>query len=295
MTSWSLPGGLEATAPLTGPFPLPGFVAAWWAAFGAGDPMVERSDDSAVALIVDGGIACFPGDAEVTDYHSPLGPHPEAVIATAVSRLDAGTRLVLDSLPGEAAEVVMAGLEDAGLAVSTHRHTTAMVLDLPEDPDLYLARLDAKQRHEVRRKRRRFVEFAGEPRLVRDASCLGDFVAMHRSAAGDKGGFMTQAMEGFFGSLLDGAGAMLDVLVGDEGRPIAAAFGFEDEQAYYLYNSAFDPEHGGISPGVVLVHTLIERAIVSGLTRFDFLKGDETYKGRLGARPRPLFVVEAAV
>jgi hypothetical protein len=27
---------------------------------------------------------------------------------------------------------------------------------------------------------------------------------------------------------------------------------------------------------------------------FDFLKGDETYKFRLGAQPRPLFVVETA-
>ncbi|WKZ82083.1 MAG: GNAT family N-acetyltransferase [Acidimicrobiia bacterium] len=295
MTSWSLPDELEATAPLTGPFPLSGFVAAWWGAFGVGDPVMERSEEAAFALVVDRGTARLPGDADLTDYHSPLGQHPESVIAATVSMLDPGTRLVLDSLPREALEAVTAGLEVAGLTVSSREHAVAMVLDLPADPDLYLARLDAKQRHEVRRKRRRFVDAAGEPRLVRDASLIDRFVSMHRAAEGDKGGFMTPSMEGFFGSLLNEAGAVLDVLVDGEGRPVAAAFGFEDDRAYYLYNSAFDPEHGGISPGVVLVHALVERTIASGRTRFDFLKGSESYKGRLGAEPRPLFVVEAAV
>ena len=36
---------------------------------------------------------------------------------------------------------------------------------------------------------------------------------------------------------------------------------------------------------------LIERSIDDGKKVFDFLKGDETYKFRLGAQPRPLFEV----
>ena len=34
-------------------------------------------------------------------------------------------------------------------------------------------------------------------------------------------------------------------------------------------------------------------AIKSGLRIFDFLKGDEDYKARLGAKPRPLHRLEA--
>ena len=45
------------------------------------------------------------------------------------------------------------------------------------------------------------------------------------------------------------------------------------------------------SPGVVLVSMLIERAIEAEKRVFDFLKGDETYKFRLGAAPRPLYEV----
>ena len=38
---------------------------------------------------------------------------------------------------------------------------------------------------------------------------------------------------------------------------------------------------------------MIETAIEEGLPRFDFLKGDEVYKFRLGAEERPLFRLEA--
>jgi CelD/BcsL family acetyltransferase involved in cellulose biosynthesis len=40
------------------------------------------------------------------------------------------------------------------------------------------------------------------------------------------------------------------------------------------------------------VDLLVQQAIAAGLARFDFLKGDEAYKFRLGGRPRALFVVE---
>ena len=81
---------------------------------------------------------------------------------------------------------------------------------------------------------------------------------MHRGAPGDKGEFMTAEMEAFFGSLVDDAGAVIDVLVDGAGHSIGAAFGFEDDDTYYLYNSAFGPECAALSPGIVLVTSLID-------------------------------------
>jgi len=69
-------------------------------------------------------------------------------------------------------------------------------------------------------------------------------------------------------------------------------FGFQDARAYYLYNSAYDTAAATSSPGVILVDLLVHRSITEGLARLDMLKGDEAYKFRLGARPRPLFAVE---
>jgi CelD/BcsL family acetyltransferase involved in cellulose biosynthesis len=39
---------------------------------------------------------------------------------------------------------------------------------------------------------------------------------------------------------------------------------------------------------------MIEAAITGGRSRFDFLKGDEPYKFRLGGVARPLFEVEVS-
>ncbi|MBP1633052.1 MAG: family N-acetyltransferase, partial [Acidobacteria bacterium] len=78
------------------------------------------------------------------------------------------------------------------------------------------------------------------------------------------------------------------------GEAVAAAFGFRDGRPYYLYNSAYDPAGSASSPGVILVDLLVRRCLDEGLARLDLLKGDEAYKFRLGARPRPLFAVEGA-
>jgi CelD/BcsL family acetyltransferase involved in cellulose biosynthesis len=103
---------------------------------------------------------------------------------------------------------------------------------------------------------------------------------------------MTNEMEAFFAALHRDAGGVIDFLVAG-GRHVAAAFGFEDEDTYYLYNSGFDTAHAGASPGIVLVELLMRQAVSSGRDRFDFLKGEETYKFRLGASARPLYRVAA--
>ena len=77
------------------------------------------------------------------------------------------------------------------------------------------------------------------------------------------------------------------------GRAAAAVFSFEDSTGFYLYNSAYEPEVGHYSPGNVMLSHLIERVIERGRGVFDFLKGGEPYKFRLGATPRPLYAVSA--
>ncbi|MBT8212936.1 MAG: GNAT family N-acetyltransferase [Acidimicrobiia bacterium] len=287
---------LEPAAPFVGPFAGRQFLSAWWGCVPSGGELqvVETSD---AALVVTRGpdAVRFAGASHLTDYHAPLGAGAVDLIRQYALAEDPGTRFEFDSLPREAADVVTKGLEAAGLVVTEAEHEVAAVLPLPGDPDEYLAGLGKKQRHEVRRKRRRFVEVLGTARFAGGtADDFDSFVGMHRAADGEKGEFMTDAYAEFFRSLLDDAGARLDVLRGDGDVPVAAAIGFEDEDCYYLYNSAYDPGMADASPGIVLVTGLIDRAIDAGKTRFDFLKGDEVYKFRLGAVARPLYLVEAA-
>ena len=72
------------------------------------------------------------------------------------------------------------------------------------------------------------------------------------------------------------------------GRPVASTFAFEIDDAFYLYNSAYEPDAGRLSPGLVLVSQLVESSIEKGLSKFDFLRGPERYKYQLGAQAVPL-------
>jgi len=295
MIGWEALEGLAPLAPHTGPFPHAGFLGAWWRHHGTGTLLPIRSGSGAVVLVEAGATVELAGAPGLTDYHSPLGSDLEGVVAEICGALPAGTRLMLDSLPHEASEPLMKQFAAGGVALTMRPHDATMVLGLPGDAEEYLATLDGKQRHEIRRKRRRFEEQAGAPALRRDPVGIAEFAAMHRTSSGAKGGFMTTEMEQFFGSLVDEAGGVVDVLCDGAGAPVAAAFGFEDADSYYLYNSAFHQERSGLSPGIVLVTALIDAAIAAGKRRFDFLKGSEDYKARLGAVPRQLFALEGAL
>lgn len=284
---------LPPVADLTGPFPRRPFLETWWRHRGSGKPLIAESPTALLPARLGPGGLEFMGEPDLTDYHSPLGNEGEFLTADLLCSVPGGTPFCFDSLPEEAARVVAAGVRQTGRAASCRRHGLAAVLDLPPSYDEYLAGLDGKQRHELRRKQRRFAGTRGGGRLVNAGRAgLSAFAAMHRAAPGSKGGFMTAEMEAFFADLLDLDGARLELLVPGDGEAVAAAFGFADERAYYLYNSAYDPAAAASSPGVILVDLLVQRSIAEGLARLDFLKGDEGYKFRLGARPRPLFAVE---
>jgi CelD/BcsL family acetyltransferase involved in cellulose biosynthesis len=290
----AFPVGIPSTSQHTGPFPHRPFLAAVERA--AGTPpeaiLVEADAHGAIAL-VDDGIVRMAGPPDLTDYHSPLGDDPD-VVAHALSRLR-GRAFRFDSLPADARDLVVAGVRAVGVEPDVSEHESTAVLELPGSLDDWLASIGKKERHEVRRKRRRFVTEFGDIEVVRRGIDAAEhFYTMHRTSQGDKGGFMTDRMRAFFSDLLVTADAVIHDLVCD-GIVRASAFGFETPSGYYYYNSAYDPDAAMASPGVVLFSSMIEDQIRRGAKVFDFLKGDERYKYRHGATPRSLFVVEGQV
>jgi CelD/BcsL family acetyltransferase involved in cellulose biosynthesis len=285
---------LTPTADGVGPFVRSGFLRAWWESFGTGDIELAIDDTGLAPLWRDSsgdGVLRFAGEADLTDYHSPLGIDGARLLVEYVLNQRSGTRYDFDSLPAGAAESISAFFTYSGLDVPFEQHAVALRLDLSDSFDDYLMTIGKKQRHEIRRKARRFTELLGDPSLVagNPFDDLDAFFQMHRAAGGEKGGFMTQERENLFRDLFTVDGARLDVLRDGQGTAVAAAFGFQDADAYYLYNSAYDPSRSEASPGIVMLSKLIEQSIGSELRWFDFLKGDETYKYRLGAVERPLF------
>ena len=288
---------LPPIAPRVGPFVGSAWLETWWARRGSGEMLLRVADDSLVALTMHNGIVKFAGEADLTDYHSPLGSSDVTALASLIADLDPGTELRLNSMPDEAAEAVAGSLAAAGLEPTVEEHAVTAVLHLPTSFDEYLMSLSKKDRHELRRKRRKFESEVGPYRVARrsgeDAVAL--FAHLHRLSSGDKGAFMTEEMEDFFLALHTSADGVIDVLEDGSGRAASAIFSFEDEDGFYLYNSAYEPEMRNLSPGNVMLSHLIEQAIDDGKQVFDFLKGDETYKFRLGATARSLFRVNATV
>ncbi len=293
-TDWSTPAfDLAPVAPNTGPFARRGFLEAIWGSAPNGELRLAESRSALVPLVLDETGLGWVGHRDLVDYRSPLGDGGADLIAD-VMATSPGLRYRFDSLPAEAADVVGRGLQRAGCDVPRKQHAVTARLRLPGDYEEYLQQIGKKQRHEIRRKRRRFQDVHGSPALITARGSGGgfrQFVELHRSSAGAKGGFMTSAMEVLFASLADQPGWQVDLLCGEDGRPVAATFSYADADGFYLYNSGYD-RSSAASPGIVLLSMLIEREIGASRTTFDFLKGDEPYKFRLGAAPRPLFAFE---
>jgi D-inositol-3-phosphate glycosyltransferase len=129
----------------------------------------------------------------------------------------------------------------------------AAVLALPDTFDGYLEAIGKKQRHEVRRKRRRYEETVGELHYEShhaDGYAFDEFVRLHRRSTGSKGRFMTPEHEEFFRCLITTPGWRLDILrIPGSERAAACLFVFVDETGMYLYNSAYDPDLAEASPG----------------------------------------------
>lgn len=291
--------GLSAPpmASFVGPFVGAPFMEAWHRHRGRGVPHLVADSAGLFPLYERDGVFEFVGDDDVTDYHSPLGDPAPETLGEWLTGLAPGTRYLFDSLPGEVVDVVAKALEHAGSAAEPVQHEITAVIGLPTSYGEYLDGLSKKDRHELRRKRRRFEAVAGSPTIQRvtGPGAVDTYVALHRMAGGAKAAFMDAANTQFFAALHHDVGAVIDIVTGTDSTPRAIAFGFEDDDVYYLYNSAFDPDSRDLSPGLVLMELLIRQAIAAGRHRVDLLKGDEPYKFQLGATVRPLFAFQGVV
>ena len=286
--------GMQPIAQAVGPFPLAPFVEV--VTRFTGDPVEILGDDAgALPVSIKDGTVRIAGHEDLTDYHSPLGHSVDPVVRDLAMLASDGHALELDSLPEDVARLLASGLSESGIILDVAEHIVTAVLPLPGTFDEYLAGLSKKQRHEVRRKRRRYIDHVGE--ITHEAHhtsgwAFEEFLRLHRLSDGEKGGFMTEPRQAFFSELIELDGWRVDLLrVPGSDRAAATVFSYSNSDGMYLYNSAYDPDLAEGSPGIAMVEALISQTITEGLPRFDFLKGDEIYKFRLGAEPRSLMRV----
>jgi CelD/BcsL family acetyltransferase involved in cellulose biosynthesis len=190
-----------------------------------------------------------------------------------------------------------------GLEVSEVVAEVCPVIALPASWEEYLASLDRKERHETRRKLRRIareaeVEWYSIPGGEELENAIGDFIALHRASAVEKDAFMDRRMQGFFRSLaraLACQGWLRLEFLEVNGERVAALLNFDYRDRIMVYNSGFDPQrYPHLSPGIVILANSIRGAIDLGRSNFDFLRGDEAYKHRLGGKDREIYQLTIA-
>jgi CelD/BcsL family acetyltransferase involved in cellulose biosynthesis len=290
-------------------FVLPWWLAVWWQAFGAGaEPYLcaVRQGETVIGiapLLVKGEEASFIGSADVCDYLDfVVAPGREQDffdLLLADLQQKGVTRLDLRCLRPDstAATDLVQMARNRGYEVSCQQEDVSFELDLPSTWHEYLGMLTTKQRHEVRRKLRRLRQ-AGDVNyhLVDGGEALPHvmdvFLKLFRESREGKAAFMTPRMESFFVSL---AGAMVEAgllkfgVLEFNASPVAAVMCFDYRDSVYLYNSGYDPQYSSLSVGLLSKVLCIRDSIERRKRRFDFLKGREAYKYRLGGREVPIY------
>jgi len=168
---------------------------------------------------------------------------------------------------------------------------------LPADWETYLAGLDKKQRHEIRRKIRRGEEKGLRFRLAEDVDEFPHLLEsmldlMKRDER--KEAFLTDAMQKHFRQSLLAAfkeGWLQLAVLEKEGNLAAAYLNFDEHDTLWVYNSALNPDYGALSAGWVLLGNIIQWAIEHRKKELDFMRGDERYKYRFGGVDRAILQV----
>lgn len=167
--------------------------------------------------------------------------------------------------------------------------------------DDYLARIEKKQRHEIRRKMRRAAESELNVKfnlIGPDADIekeINDFFALMIQDS-NKANFLHPAMREQMTAVLHEAYKNNYLWLGFleiDGVKTAASLNFDYENKLWGYNSGVSRSHMDLSPGWVLLSHTIQWCCDNNRYEFDFMRGDEDYKYRFGGVNR--FVMRSKI
>ncbi len=170
-------------------------------------------------------------------------------------------------------------------------------IPLPGDWDTYLAGIDKKQRHEIRRKMRRADEspIPVDWYIVHDEAALDaeieDFLTLMAQDP-EKERFLTPAMRAQMSAVVQAAFKaewlqLAFLVIG--GEKAASYLNFDYHGHIWVYNSGLSFKFREYSPGWVLLGYLLQWANEHQRAAFDFMRGDEDYKYRFGAIDRYIY------
>jgi CelD/BcsL family acetyltransferase involved in cellulose biosynthesis len=293
-------------------FVLPPWLEVWWHDFGSDAELYlgafrKGGTITGVApLLLRGTEASFIGSGDLCDYLDfVIVPGKEVDFFNILLDDLQGRgirRLNLRPLrPNSSVLTHLMGIaKNRNYDVSCKVEDVSLELDLPPTWQEYLNTLTQKQRHEVNRKLRRLGE-AGNVnyRVVEDSDSLLDsmdlFLRLFRQSREDKAIFLTNRVESFFRSLVKAtarSGLLRFGILELNATPAAMVMYFDYNNSVFLYNNGYDPKHSFLSVGLISKVLCLKDNVERGRSKFDFLKGAEEYKYRLGGKEITLYGCE---
>jgi hypothetical protein len=258
-------------------FVLPEWLRVWWDVFGgAADLSIlsVRSQEHVIGLAplqLKGDRAAFIGSTDVCDCLDFI---------VAAGREAEFFEVLLDHLNQQGIAKLELGLlrpdstvlshlvklaENRGCGVSTSFEDITLELKLPTTWEDYLAQI---ARHQA------------------------TFFELFKMSSDEKAAFLTDKMASFFEALVSamaGSKILRLYMLELNDSPAAVSMCFDFNGTLHLYNSGFDQRFQALSVGSLCNVLSIKDAIKNGRKKYDFLKGAETYKYRLGGKEVPLY------
>jgi CelD/BcsL family acetyltransferase involved in cellulose biosynthesis len=174
--------------------------------------------------------------------------------------------------------------------------TVQTIDDLSHDWVAYLSGLSKSQRKRCRRWQRDYFD-TGRAAIVHRTALdfeigwqrLVELNEQRRQAIGDRSAFANEGFRNFHASILpqllkDGRAELRELHLG--GVCCAVEYILVQDNTLFCYQSGMLTSEAGDGYGNLSLLALFQSAIERGITRIDFLRGDESYKSHWGAVPQ---------
>lgn len=302
------------------PFSLWEFLATWWDVYGNDKLwLVTVRDDNGVLIgiaplfINDEKVLCSIGGLDVTDYcdwivHKDMPDVYGAVVDFIMAhKTDFAGVSFYNLRPDSMTYTALCGVLQAKAIIPQQEQIEVTPqIQLPATLDGYYDMLDKKNRGELRRKMRRAE--AGVDETI-DWYVIGfeydiqaeiqKFFGLMASSTPQKAEFLKNPQhKAFFEVMIPRmlqAGVLHLAFLRVDGEAVASYLNFDYDGCIWVYNSGFSYKYESLSTGIVLLVYLIQNAIERGYKVFDFLRGNETYKYRMGGADVPLYQLDVTL
>lgn len=280
------------------PFLRPGWVAAWWRAFGKGtlEILTVRQRGRVVGVLP---LYRRRGALRSTsNWHTPIfgsvTDHSDAGQELARALFSRGRRrasVAFVDLHGPDLDACRSAAEAAHYRVLVRTLQRSPYVEIDRDWETYQAGLSRNLRSSLSRGLRRLEEEGRVALEVADRSeRLDELLAegFRLEASGWKGSGGTAIASrpetrSFYGDVARWAarrGWLRLVFLRVDGRAVAFQYALEEGGVYYPLKGGYDPAFRRVSPMNLIIHMTLARAFSTGLARYELLGGAEPWKLR---------------